>query len=111
MDTSKPLTEEQLQERKETRDRLIRYTHHTMSICEKLRTIYDDVADYPDKELKEKITEKLIDCLIMTKNIATRFAYYRDTYHDKTGSQGKHLGKYESAEFHRIKAMRKKRVL
>jgi hypothetical protein len=102
-------TRKERRERKDARDRLIRYTHHTMSICEKLRTIYDDVADYPDKKLKANITEKLVDCMLMTKNIASRFAYYRDTYHDKTGSHGKHLGKYESEEFHRIKKIRKAR--
>jgi hypothetical protein len=58
-----------------------------MTICEKLRTIYDEL----EGPGKESITEKLIDALIMAKKMKRRLEYYHKTYKDTTGSNAVRL--------------------
>jgi len=44
-----------------------------------------------DSELREEITEKLVDALLMAKKMGRRLSYYFKTYHDMTGHQGKNI--------------------
>lgn len=77
--------------RKESKRSLIYYAHWKKGICETLRSIYDDIHDYPDKKLKKKITDKLVEAMLMATRMQTRLAYLRDTYNDMSGSQGDYL--------------------
>src|SRR4051812_30899125 len=77
-------------------------------ICEVLRSIYDDVHDYPDKELKKKITKKLVRSMQMAAKMAERLAYYRETYSDKSGNLGIHLKNIP--EYKEIKQKRRARI-
>lgn len=68
---------------------LIYGTNSMEGICEVLRLAYDLVHDYPDKELKEKMTHELVRAFAMSKKMNKRLIYYHDTYHDTTGKAGK----------------------
>jgi len=94
-------------ERAEARRTLIYDTHWKECICETLRVIYDQIQDYPDKELKEKITEHLVTAMVQATKMVNRLAYYRDTYKDETGSSGGNLKLIKN--FKEIKKMRQKR--
>lgn len=78
-------------DRQEQRDSLIHGANWELVICEQLRRVYDSVYELPDGQLKEQITEKLIDAFIMAKKIADRLTYYYETYHDTTGNEGDNL--------------------
>jgi hypothetical protein len=65
--------------------------NHHVCICETLRFIYDEVESLEDGERKQRMTELLIDALIMAKKIADRLGYYYKTYGDSTGTMGKEL--------------------
>jgi len=78
-------------DRQIVRDSLIRGASRQMNVCEKLRVIYDSVYQLPEGELKQAITEGLIDAMEMAKKMNMRFDYYVKTYHDTTGHQGRHL--------------------
>lgn len=67
------------------------YANGYQGICETLRFIYDDVYELKDKELKKKLTEHLIDAMIMVKKMNLRLVYYRKTYKDTSGHSGKNL--------------------
>jgi hypothetical protein len=60
-------------------------------ICETLRLIYDRLYTFKDCKEKEEIKELLIDAFIMGKKMADRLVYYKNTYNDTTGHNGKHL--------------------
>ena len=65
-----------------------------LGICEQIRFIYDDVYMMPEGELKQRITERLIDALIMGKKMADRLVYYKKTYgveNPDSGNSGKNL--------------------
>jgi hypothetical protein len=62
-----------------------------MGICEKLRFIYDEVHELEDAGAKERITELLVDAMIMGKKMSDRLNYYKKTYNDTTGSGGKNI--------------------
>ena len=52
---------------KSARNTLIRGANSVQGICETLRLTYDLICDLPDKELKEKITERLVEAMVMAK--------------------------------------------
>lgn len=79
--------------RNDAKDSLIHEANKELGICEQLRRVYDSVYKLPEGEIKEELTEKLIDAFMMAKNIANRLQYYYDTYHDESGHQGKNTGK------------------
>lgn len=85
------LTKEQYAERLAAKKRLMYNVARKQCFCETLRDIYDLLHEYPDKELRDKIREHLIDLMIAGKHISDRFNYYVNTYHDETGSQGDNL--------------------
>ena len=77
--------------RKKFRYSLMKKTNAILGICEQLRFIYDDVYQLPENEIKSRMTEKLIDALIMAKKMMDRIRYFSNTYKDKTGHNGKNL--------------------
>lgn len=79
---------EKAKQRKHARTMLIYRANRVLGLCEKLRMIYDEIADL---ENREKITELLIDAFIMAKKMDDRLKYYRITYDDTTGHGGKNL--------------------
>jgi len=60
-------------------------------ICETLRSIYDLIHDLPENEWKRKITDLLIDALMMGKKMDARLVYYQKTYGDDTGNKASDL--------------------
>ena len=71
-------------ERQTARKSLITGVNNKKHICETLRLIYDEVHGMPDNE---RITELLIDAMVMAKKMQTRLAYYQKTYNDNTGNK------------------------
>lgn len=81
--------------RRFARESLIRGVNNKKHICETLRMIYDEVEQYnqnyngslvvpPDYE---KITELLIDAMVMAKKMQDRLSYYQKKYKDNTGNK------------------------
>ena len=77
-------------ERRMARKSLMTGANIFRSICEVLREIYDVVHEL-DEEPKEKITELLVDAMVMAKKMDNRLGYYHKTYQDTTGRAGKGL--------------------
>lgn len=96
-------------ESNEARESLIKGCYHKLSICETLRRTYDLVADLPDKELKKKITDKLVEAITMARKMSNRLVYYRTTYNDQTGHNSSNLR--DATDYTEVKAMREKRSL
>jgi hypothetical protein len=78
-------------ERKYRRNSLIRKTNAILGICEQLRFIYDDVYLLPEGDIKYRLTEKLVDAIIMAKKMMDRIRYFSNKYEDNTGHKGKNL--------------------
>lgn len=85
MYTPKPYT------REEVRESLIHESNRELGICEQIRWLYDLVYPMPEGEWKERMTEMLVDTLMMAKKMADRLAYYANTYKDDSGNKGKNL--------------------
>ena len=49
-------------------------------ICEALRLAYDEVHSLPAGPVKDSLTERLTDCLLMAKRMQNRLIYYRTKY-------------------------------
>jgi hypothetical protein len=58
-------------------------------LCEAIRLVYDDVYLLPDGKMKDRLSERLVDMMIMSKNMSDRLHYYQAKYQDKTGKGGK----------------------
>lgn len=67
--------------------------HYLHTICEQIRFIYDDVAQLPDGEIKDSLTEKLIDTMIMGKKINARLVEYKKEVGKYSGASGAHLNR------------------
>ena len=93
--------------RRAVRDSLTKGANGHLDICENLRLTYDLVYMIPDKQLREQITEKLIDVMRMAKRMADRLTYYKLTYMDQTGTDGKNIGVLPGVE--ERKTMRRSR--
>jgi len=70
-----------LRERHFAKKSLITGVNNKKHICETLRLIYDEIPD------NEKVTELLIDAMVMAKKMQNRLAYYQKTYKDNTGNK------------------------
>jgi hypothetical protein len=71
---------------------LIYGTNRYSGICETLRLIYDEIYNMQDGQLKDKITELLVDAMVMGKKMHQRLEYYKETYpQDTTGHNAKNL--------------------
>ena len=62
-----------------------------LTICEQIRFIYDSVAQMEDGELKDDITEKLIDAIAMGKKMNSRLRILTRKYVDPNGHHGQSL--------------------
>lgn len=62
-----------------------------LTICEQLRFVYDDVAQLPKGELRDSLTEKLIDAINMGKKMNLRLVQYKKEAGKDSGSGGAHL--------------------
>ena len=62
-----------------------------LTICEQLRFIYDTVYQMEDGELKDDLTEKLIDALAMGKKMNSRLRILTRRYVDPNGHHGQSL--------------------
>lgn len=91
------------------KDNLIRSAGKAQGICETLRYIYDEVYKLPDGESKDKMTELLVDALIMAKKMSNRLVYYKKTYDDKTGHGGKNVPVIHG--INKIREMRQQRSI
>ena len=74
--------------RKHARYTLMRDVNSIKGICEVLRLIYDEIYSL---ENNEKITELLVDAMMMAKKMHNRLTYYKTTYNDTTGHNLKNL--------------------
>jgi hypothetical protein len=74
--------------REHARRTLLRDVNPIKGICEVLRLIYDEIHPL---ENKEKITELLVDAMMMSKKMHNRLVYYKTTYKDTTGHNLKNL--------------------
>ena len=74
-----------------TKQSLIFEVSKRLTICEELRFIYDTVNQIEDKEIKEVITEQLIDAMIMAKKMDSRLGEYRKAEERKPGHRGRNL--------------------
>lgn len=70
------------------RKQLMREANVYKCICETLRLIYDDVYYWRSKDRKDRVTELLIDAMIMAKKMASRLSYYKEKYKEQSGSSG-----------------------
>lgn len=96
--------------RQKHKNSLIRQTSAGLGICEHLRFIYDTVAEADiDDATREKLTDQLVDALIMAKKMNKRLVYYYRTYQDKTGTNGSKFNRLQ-ANTSRIR-MRRNREL
>lgn len=73
------------------KESLTREANRELGICEQIRQVYDSVYELPEGKLKEEITEKLVDALIMAKKMGDRLTYYHKKYNDTTGHDGKNI--------------------
>jgi len=70
---------------------LAKETHRYLTICEQLRFAYDIVHGMPDGEIKQRLTDTLIDAFGMAKKMNSRLNYYKRHYKDKSGNAGKNI--------------------
>lgn len=71
---------------------LVKKVNTNLGICEQIRFVYDDVYQLPDSDIKKRITERLVDALIMAKKMNDRLVWYRKKYNkDYTGHGGANL--------------------
>lgn len=69
-----------------------------LTICEQIRFIYDTVYQLPDGEIKEDLTEKLIDAFNMGKKMNSRLQRYKRETNSQTGSAGSNLMRLDHVE-------------
>ena len=94
--------------RNEVKKSLMRSASRELGICEQLRIIYDSVYQLPENELKEKITEGLVDALMMAKKMGDRLTYYYIKTKDTSGHLGVELKKIpEFQSLAKIRSTRK----
>ena len=69
----------------------------TLGICELMRFMYDTICQIEDKEIRDDLTEKLVDAFYMAKKMNSRLAHYKRGG-STPGSGGKGLIKLESTK-------------
>jgi hypothetical protein len=95
--------------RSKARRSLICDANSHQCICETLRSVYDLVHGFPESEWKSKITELLIDALMMGKKMDARLVYYQGTYGDDTGNKASDLKFIDGNS--KTRKMRQKRAI
>ncbi len=102
------IAEKDQEVRRVVKQNLTQAASRHLTICEVLRFTYDTVDQLPDGEIKDDLTEKLIDAMNMGKKIMSRLAHYKRTMGDKTGSSGSGLIKLDhTRRRERIRSQRK----
>lgn len=84
--------------RKVVRESLTTDAGEFLTICEQLRFVYDLVHEIKDEQLKEEITERLVDAFLMGKKMNSRLARYKRETGDPTGSRGSNLIKLKHTD-------------
>jgi glycerol-3-phosphate cytidylyltransferase-like family protein len=69
-----------------------------MGICEKIRFVYDEVYEIEDSDRRNKITELLVDVMVMAKKMDDRLCYYQKKYREGSGNKGRNLVKLTGVE-------------
>ena len=90
------------------RQSLMSSTNQIKGICEVLRFIYDEVYKLEDGEIKERMTDLLVEAMLMAKKMHARLLYYKTTYNDTTGHVAKNLEILHGQRA--IRRMRKNRI-
>lgn len=62
-----------------------------LTVCEQLRFVYDAVHEIDNEDLREEITERLVDAFHMGKKMNARLAKYKRETGAQTGSAGSNL--------------------
>lgn len=86
-----------MNERAISKNQLIRGGDNRKTICEIFRLVYDEIHEMENKEKKDKITELLVDGIMMGSKMHRRLKYYFKKYGDKTGSAGEKLERLSGA--------------
>lgn len=77
--------------REKARDSLMYHANNKKHICETLRQIYDCVYEMADGQVKEDMTELLVDAMEMAKKMQDRLSYYQKKYKDNTGNKAQNI--------------------
>jgi len=77
--------------REDARDSLMYHANNKKHICETLRMIYDFVYIMPESPSKKRMTELLVDAMLMGKKMQDRLSYYQKTYKDNTGNKAENI--------------------
>jgi NTP pyrophosphatase (non-canonical NTP hydrolase) len=93
--------------RESAKDSLTREANRELGICEQIRQVYDSVYKMTDEKLKEEITEKLIDALIMAKKMGDRLTYYYEKTHETSGHLGTNLKPINQQKLLKMRRKRK----
>jgi len=96
--------------REEIKRDLVLGVSREIGICETIRNVYDLVYEMPEGNIKEQMTEKLIDALHMGKKMGDRLTYYAQTYKDPTGAWGEHLVALSNAQIRSLVYKRRPRL-
>lgn len=62
-----------------------------LTLCEQVRFAYDLVLLVNNEELRDELTEQLIDIFGTAKKMNARLAHYKRHYGGETGNSGKNL--------------------
>ena len=84
--------------RRRAKKSLMYQANSYQTICETMRLIYDEIHDMPQTKWKEKITDLLIDGMIIGKKMQNRLIYYHQTYKDTSGSGGSNIGRLKGSK-------------
>lgn len=92
-----------------SKNQLIRGGDYRKTICEIFRLVYDEIHEMEDKNKKEKITELLVDGIMMGAKMHRRLKYYFKKYKDDSGSKGETIEKLPGS--HNRRRWRQQRVI
>lgn len=92
------IAEKDLETRRIAKEAFSHGASNYLTICEQIRFIYDTVYQLPDGEMKDDITEKLIDAFHMGKKMNSRLARYKKETGSVTGSAGSNLIRLKDTE-------------
>lgn len=71
-------------ERRGYKRKLMREANECYCVCEALRLAYDIVHEFRDEDVRERLTNLLVDAFEMVKKMHDRLVYYRDKYEPAT---------------------------
>lgn len=77
--------------RRVVKESLTKEASRLLTICEQLRFMYDSVCQVQDEELRNLMTEQLIDAMNMAKKMDSRLSHYKRLNGDRKGHAGGNL--------------------